>query len=65
MLWGIGVFGWDFVILLPALALAIFAQYKVSSTYNRYATVRTASGTSAQQAARRSEEHTSELQSPY
>ena len=53
MLWGIGIFGWDFVILLPALALAIFAQYKVSSTYNRYATVRTASGTSAQQAARR------------
>ncbi len=53
MFLGIGIFGWDFVILLPALALAIFAQYKVRSTYSRYATVRTASGTSAQQVAKR------------
>jgi len=53
MLWGIPFFGESFLILLPALALAIYAQYKVRSTYFRYSAVRTSSGTTAQQAAKR------------
>lgn len=32
------------IILLPAIALAIFAQYKVRSTFRKYSEVRTAAG---------------------
>ena len=52
-LWGLPFFmGPSILILLPALALAIYAQYKVRSTYARYARVRTARGTTALQAAK-------------
>ncbi len=54
MLWGLPFFmGESILILLPALALALYAQYKVRSTYSRYSTVRTSSGITAQQAAKR------------
>lgn len=44
---------WDLVLLLPALALSLYAQYTVWSTYNRYARERAGSGLTAAQAARR------------
>jgi hypothetical protein len=51
--WGLPYFlGPSILVLLPALALAIYAQYKVRSTYTRYSQVRTAYGLSAQQAAK-------------
>jgi len=53
LFWGIPYFGPSMILLLPALALAIYAQYRVSSTYSRYSTVRASSGLTAQQAARR------------
>lgn len=45
--------GPSILILLPALALAIYAQYKVRSTYARYARVNVSGGVSAQQMAER------------
>jgi len=52
--WGLPFFmGPSILILLPALILAIYAQYKVRSTYARYARVRTGSGITAAQAAQR------------
>ncbi len=45
--------GPSILILLPALALAVYAQYKVRSTYARYACVNVSGGTSAQQMAER------------
>lgn len=54
MFWGLPFFmGPSILILLPALALAIYAQYKVRSTYSRYSQVQTANGTSASQTAKR------------
>ncbi len=53
-LWGLPFFmGPSILILLPALILAFYAQYKVRSTYTRYARVRTSSGITAAQAAQR------------
>jgi Zn-dependent membrane protease YugP len=46
-------FGSYFLYLLPAIALAAFAQWKVRSTYTRYARIGAASGLTAGQAARR------------
>lgn len=43
----------DLLLLLPALAFSLFAQYKVWSTYNRYSRERASSGLTAAQAARR------------
>jgi hypothetical protein len=40
-----------FVLLLPALVLALYAQLKVSSTFNRYAQVRSARGMTAAEVA--------------
>jgi len=45
--------GPSILILLPAIALAIYAQWKVRSTYARYARIPSASRVSAQQAAKR------------
>lgn len=45
--------GPSFLILLPALALAIYAQYKVRSTYTRYSRVETAGKITAGQIAER------------
>ena len=41
------------LILLPALALAAYAQWKVQSTYSRYAAVDVARRTTAEEVARR------------
>lgn len=41
------------VFVLPALAFAFYAQYKVKSTYDRYAKVNSAAGLSGAEAARR------------
>jgi len=53
-LWGLPFFmGPSILILVPALILAIYAQYRVRSTYSRYARVRTGSGLSALHVAQR------------
>lgn len=53
-LWGLPFYlGPSVLILLPALALAIYAQYKVRSTYSQYARVRTSEGLSSSRAAQR------------
>jgi len=41
------------VLIIPALAFSLYAQYRVWSTYNQYAQERSASGLTAAQAARR------------
>jgi uncharacterized protein len=40
------MFGWDptFMLLIPALIFAVWAQFKVKSTYDEYARVRAANG---------------------
>ncbi len=54
MFWGLPfLMGPSILSLLPAVILAIYAQYKVRSTYTRYARVETANGTTAAQAAKR------------
>lgn len=45
-------YGSDFIILLPAILIAAWAQYKVSSTFNRYSEVRSINGYSGAQVAR-------------
>ena len=46
------LFGPSFLILIPAIALAIYAQWKVRSTYSRYVRVPSQQNISAQTAAR-------------
>ncbi len=41
------------ILILPALAFSLYAQYRVSSTYGRYSRERSASGFTAAQTARR------------
>jgi Zn-dependent membrane protease YugP len=53
MMWGLPFFGPSLLILLPALVLAIYAQWKIRSTYGRYARVETDRGTTAREAAAR------------
>ncbi len=54
MFWGLPfLMGPSILILVPAIILAIYAQYKVRSTYTRYARVGTSNGTTAAQAAER------------
>ncbi len=54
MVWGLPFFfGPSLLILLPALALAIYAQWKVRSTYARYTRVESGRGITAESAARR------------
>lgn len=53
LLWGAPFYGPSIIILIPALLLAGYAQFKVRSTYARYARVRTAEGLSAEAAALR------------
>jgi len=58
MAWGLPfLMGPSILILLPALALAAYAQWKVRSTYGRYARVGAARGISAEAAARWILEH--------
>jgi len=53
MMWGLPFFfGPSFLILLPALIFAIYAQWKVRSTYTRYVRVESHRRISAQEAAR-------------
>jgi Zn-dependent membrane protease YugP len=47
------VFDSTWLILLPAMALAIYAQWRVQSTYSRYSTVEVARRLTAEDAARR------------
>ncbi len=47
------VFDPSWAILLPAMAFAIYAQWKVQSTYARYSTVQVARRLTAEEAARR------------
>ena len=53
-MWGLPFFfGPSILILLPALLFAIYAQWKVRSTYTRYGRVEASSGATAQSVARR------------
>jgi Zn-dependent membrane protease YugP len=49
------VFFWDstLILLVPALLLSLYAQFKVSSTFNRYSRVASGRGLTGAQAARR------------
>jgi len=51
MLWGWFMFGPSIWVLLPALLLAIYAQWRVRSTYRRYARVPVAGGVTARRTA--------------
>jgi len=53
MLFGWFVFGPSIWILIPALILAVYAQWRVRSTYRRYAQVPSERGLTAEAAARR------------
>jgi len=54
MMWGLPFFfGPSLLILLPALAFAIYAQWKIRSTYGRYARVESERGATARDAAAR------------
>jgi Zn-dependent membrane protease YugP len=53
MLFGWFVFGPSIWILIPALILAVYAQWRVRSTYRRYAQVPSERGLTAETAARR------------
>lgn len=48
-----GIFDPTWAIVIPGILLAVYAQYKVMSTYNKYAKVEASSGMTAGQAARR------------
>jgi Zn-dependent membrane protease YugP len=43
---------WSLILLLPALALGIYAQARVSSSFNRYSQIRSARGLTGAQGAR-------------
>ncbi|MHB0980295.1 MAG: zinc metallopeptidase [Thermoleophilia bacterium] len=38
------IWDWTLILLLPAFALSVYAQFKVSSTFNRYSKVRSGRG---------------------
>lgn len=38
------LFDWTYALLIPAILLSLYAQYKVNSVYSRYSAVRSASG---------------------
>lgn len=46
-------FDWTWALIIPAFALAIWAQFKVKSTYNRFSEVASRSGMTGAQVARR------------
>jgi len=46
-------FDWTMILVLPAMALALWAQWKVKSTYKRYSEVGSRSGLTGAQVARR------------
>ena len=53
MLFGFFYFDWTILLVIPAMLFAIFAQFKVNSTFERFSKVNTRSGMTAAQAARR------------
>lgn len=44
---------WTFIVLIPAMIFALYAQWKVNSTYNRFSDVPNARGLTGEQVARR------------
>ena len=46
------LFDWTFILLIPAIILAIYAQSKVSLTYRKYSRVRASSGKTGAEVAR-------------
>lgn len=52
MFFGWFYYDWTILIVLPAMLFAMVAQFKVSSTFDRYSKVNTQSGLTAAQAAR-------------
>ena len=53
MLFGLFYFDWTILIVLPAFIISIWAQVKVSSTFNKYSTIYTRRGMTGASAARR------------
>ncbi len=47
------IFDWTMILILPALALAMWAQYKVKGTYRKFSEVRSRLGLTGEQVARR------------
>ncbi len=46
------LFDWTFILLIPAIILAIYAQSKVSSTYQKYRRIKASSGRTGAEVAR-------------
>src|SRR5660398_264815 len=44
---------WTLILLVPAIVLSLYAQYKVKTTFNKYSKVPSAQGLTGAQAARR------------
>ena len=53
MLFGLFAFDWTILIVLPALIISIWAQIKVSTTFNKYSHIYTRRGMTGASAARR------------
>ena len=51
-MFGLFYYDWTILLVIPALIVSIWAQIKVSNTYNKYSTVNTRSGLTGAQAAR-------------
>lgn len=51
----LGFYGldWTFIVLIPAMIFALYAQWKVNSTYNKYSDYHNARGLTGEQVARR------------
>ena len=47
-----GFFYWDLILLIPAMVLGIYAQFKVKSAFNRYSQIPSARGLTGAQGAR-------------
>jgi Zn-dependent membrane protease YugP len=47
-----GVSSWDLMLLLPAMALSLWAQFKVKSTYSKYSQIASRRGTSGARVAK-------------
>lgn len=47
-----GFFYWDLILLIPAVVLGIYAQFKVKSAFNRYSQIPSARGLTGAQGAR-------------
>ncbi|MCX5749390.1 MAG: zinc metallopeptidase [Candidatus Saganbacteria bacterium] len=45
-------FDWTFILLIPAMLLAVYARFKVSSTYEKFSKVKTSAGIPGSQLAR-------------